>query len=615
MAETPSVLVVDDDGASRLLTCATLRQAGFRVEEAPEGAAALAACRQRRPDLVILDVDMPVMDGFACCAELRRLPGGERIPVLMMTGLDDVESVNQAFEAGATDFVTKPISWTLLAHRVRYLLRASRAMEDLQRSEDHVRRLAYYDHLTDLPNRRLFTEELEAALDRARERASHAAVMFLDLDNFKRINDALGHAVGDQLVRAVGARLANCVRGEDTVGRLGDGARHAGIARLGGDEFTLLLTDLERPEDAGPVAQRVLDAMSRPFQIGAHEIFTAVSIGISVFPENGTDMDTLLMNADTAMYRAKKLGRNNAQYYDRTMSAGARERLSLESSLRRALEREEFVLHYQPKVDVATGRIVGAEALIRWLRPEVGLVPPSEFISVAEETGLIVPMGEWVISAVCRQARGWADAALPPVSIAANLSPLQLGNAALPVLVERTLRENRLDPQFLQLEVTESVLMQDLEASLKVLRQLHGIGIGLSVDDFGTGYSSLSYLKQLPLKALKIDRSFVRDVPADPDDVAITRAIIAMAHNLKLEVIAEGVETAPQLEFLLEHHCDQYQGYFFSPPVPADRFADLLAKEGGVVARLVRTSPGNRGKAEAGESRRKTGVFQRKRGQ
>ncbi|MBI5719166.1 MAG: EAL domain-containing protein [Burkholderiales bacterium] len=696
----PHVLVVDDDAGGRRLTRATLNRAGFAVSEAGDGRAALEAMRAGIPDLVLLDVSMPVMDGFTACAELRRLPGGERVPVVMMTGLDDTASIERAFEAGATDFITKPINWAVLPHRVRYMMRASAAIDELQQNqkrlsnaqrigemgdwewdlrdnrvssseqawrifghaelpraarpedffaavhaedaqrlrhafagatargegfafdhrmqladggvrhvhqqvevaergaegqalrlagvvhditrrkdaEEQIRRLAYYDPLTGLPNRLLFVEQLERALAQAARHARRLSIMFVDLDNFKRVNDTLGHRAGDELLRKASARLAGALRAHDALARGAEASvlPEQNIARLGGDEFIVMLTDVHAVEHVAGVAQRLVQTLAEPITVQGTEVFVGGSVGVATYPEDGTDIDTLLMNADTAMYRAKALGRGGFQLYDRSMNALALDRLHMETRLRRALERDEFVLHYQPRVDVVSGRIVGAEALIRWQHPERGLLPPAEFIPLVEDAGLVIPIGEWAIQTVCRQSAAWAAAGLNPVPIAVNLASTHLRERGLPARVAQALAAHGVPASCLEIEVTESILLADPELSISIAQELAAMGVMLSIDDFGTGYSSMSYLKKLPIAALKIDRSFVRDLETDPDDAAIVSAIVALAHSLKLKVVAEGVETPAQLSFLQSVRCDQYQGFLTSRAVSVPEFERLL---------------------------------------
>jgi diguanylate cyclase (GGDEF)-like protein len=441
---------------------------------------------------------------------------------------------------------------------------------------DQVKSLAYYDSLTGLPNRLSYKDRLGEALELARRGGRQVAAFFIDLDHFSRINDTLGHEAGDQLLQQVALRLrASCRDREDEVGPAED-ALAPDVARLGGDEFTVIMPGLRRPEDAGKLARRILSSLAHPVHLAGQEIFITASIGIAIFPDDGEDLETLLMHADTAMYQAKEQGGSSYQAYSRAMNATALQRLTLENALRRAVERAEFELHYQPVVDGVTGLPVGAEALVRWRHPELGLLLPSEFIPLAEENGLIVPLGEWVLERACTENLAWQQAGLPPIRVAVNLSSRQV-RRGLPDMVARTLKRTGLDARFLGLELTESLLVKHHREDTDTLHALRAMGLHLAVDDFGTGYSSFSYLKHLPLDTLKIDRSFVREIATSPDDAAITTAIIAMAHALGLKVVGEGVETEAQCDVLRAEGCDAMQGYLFSRPVPAGEFARLLA--------------------------------------
>jgi diguanylate cyclase (GGDEF)-like protein/PAS domain S-box-containing protein len=698
MKRTARVLVVDDDAGGRRLMRATLAKAGFAVNEAPDGRAALDAMQAALPDLVLMDVTMPVMDGFAATAGLREMTGGDRVPVIMMTGLDDTESIERAFEVGATDFITKPINWAVLPHRVRYMLRASAAINDLQQNErrlsnaqrigemgdwewnladdrvtasaqawrifghaqplastasaeffvtvhdgdrerwqaaiervrtlreafsielrvrptgavrhvhqqvevieagaagfrlagavhditrrkdaeEQIRRLAYYDPLTGLPNRLSFTEQLGRALSQAERQDGRIATMFVDLDNFKRVNDTLGHRAGDKLLREASARLSAVLRSHDAVARMGADGGDNTIARLGGDEFIVLLTDVRQEQDAARAARRLVETLSEPFMIDGNEIFCGGSVGVAIYPEDGADVDTLLMNADTAMYRAKAHGRGGYQLYDKAMNESALDHLRMETRLRRAIERNEFVLHYQPRIDVVGGSIVGAEALIRWQHPERGLLQPADFIPLVEQAGLVIQVGEWALEKACAQSAKWQKMGLRAVPVAVNLASTHLRETGLPGLVARALQRHGVAAHCLEIEVTESILLADPELAVRVATELSEMGVQLSIDDFGTGYSSMGYLKRLPLAALKIDRSFVRDLDTDPEDEAIVAAIIALARSLKLKVVAEGVETAAQLALLQSMRCDEYQGFLNSRALEPQEFAALLQRK------------------------------------
>ena len=455
---------------------------------------------------------------------------------------------------------------------------------------EQVRSLAYYDSLTGLPNRLSYKERLAQALDHARRTGKLVGAFFIDLDHFSRVNDTLGHEAGDHLLQQVALRLrASCRDREDEVGPAQE-ALNADVARLGGDEFTVIIPGLTRAEDATKLARRILSSLAHPIRVAGQEIFVNASIGIAVFPEDGEDIDTLLMHADTAMYKAKEQGGSSYQTYSRSMNASALQRLTLENALRRALEREEFELHYQPIMEARTSAPVGAEALVRWRHPELGLLLPSEFIPLAEENGLIVPLGEWVLQAACAQNRAWQDAGIPPIRVVVNLSSRQL-KRSLPETIARILQRTGLEARYLGLELTESLLVNHDREDTDTLHALRAMGLHLAVDDFGTGYSSFSYLKHLPLDTLKIDRSFVREITTSPDDAAITTAIIAMAHALGLRVVGEGIETEAQREVLRRQGCDAMQGYLFSRPVPPAELAPLLAAQPARrPARRVRTA-------------------------
>ncbi|HEY3011393.1 MAG TPA: EAL domain-containing protein [Gemmatimonadales bacterium] len=443
---------------------------------------------------------------------------------------------------------------------------------------EQVRELAYYDSLTGLPNRLSYKERLAYALEQAGRNQQLVAAFFIDLDHFSRINDTLGHEVGDQLLRHVASRLRSCCRErEDEVGPALTTLAPE-VARLGGDEFTVIMPGLHDAQDAAKLARRILSSFAHPVRVGTHEIFINASIGIAIYPYDGEDIDTLLMHADTAMYKAKEQGGSSYQTYSKSMTTTALQRMTLENDLRRALERNELEVHYQPIVDAYTNTVVGAEALLRWRHPELGLLLPSEFIPIAEENGLIVPMGEWVLQSACLQNRTWQDAGLPRIRVGVNLSSRQL-KRSLTGTIGRALQMSGLEPRYLGLELTESVLVNHQREGTDALHALRAMGLHLAVDDFGTGYSSFSYLKHFPLDTLKIDRSFIREIAIQPDDAAITTAIIALGHALGLRVIAEGVETEAHLTLLQKQGCDEVQGYLVGRPVPADRFLDHLVRK------------------------------------
>ncbi|OWW19308.1 putative bifunctional diguanylate cyclase/phosphodiesterase [Noviherbaspirillum denitrificans] len=435
--------------------------------------------------------------------------------------------------------------------------------------EARIRHQATHDALTGLPNRILLADRLQQAIHQAERDGGIAAVAFIDLDHFKFINDSLGHQVGDELLKVVAARLKSCMRASDTV------------ARQGGDEFVIVLSNQKSLESVTDTIRRIIAVVAEPAQASGLDLHVTCSVGISVFPSDGHDAETLLRHADSAMYKAKELGRNNFVYFAAEMNAHATQRLDMLNSLRHAVANNEFVLQFQPKIHLATGKVVGAEALIRWRHPLRGMVPPGSFIPLAEESGLIIEIGEWVLRTACAQNMAWQRAGFPAIPISVNLSPRQLVRGDIVALVAEVLHESGLAPHCLELEITETVVMRDVDKSLVILKKLKELGVKISIDDFGTGYSSLNYLKRFPVDTLKIDRSFVSDIADDQDDAAIVKAVISLAHILNLRVVAEGVEAEEQRRFLLENGCDEVQGYYFGRPVPSESFAGkwLQAKE------------------------------------
>ncbi|HEX6412807.1 MAG TPA: EAL domain-containing protein [Burkholderiales bacterium] len=450
------------------------------------------------------------------------------------------------------------------------LARYRRLLEEKEREraaqEERIRHQAYHDPLTGLPNRASFTEHLEEAMRRAKRAGWPLALLFLDLDLFKRVNDCLGHDAGDRLLRVAAERIRRAVREADM------------LFRMGGDEFTVLLEDVRGPEEAAMVATRVLETIAEPLQLQHHEIAVTSSVGIALYPRDDVVGERLVKAADTAMYRAKELGRNRYAFFAREMNERVETQMMVEAALRRALKNEEFVLYFQPRVSAATGRATGAEALLRWKHPEWGLVEPARFVPLLEETGLIVPVGAWVLAEACRAARAWQSAGLPPLRVSVNLSSRQFRSEALCDAVSEALRSSGLAPQLLELELTESLLIENVEHAMGVMGQLKAIGTIISIDDFGTGYSSLGYLKRFPIDSLKIDRSFVRDIATSPKDAAIVKAISALARSLGIGLIAEGVEEPWQVEFLRGRHCTELQGFFFSRPVPEEALVEALRR-------------------------------------
>jgi diguanylate cyclase (GGDEF)-like protein len=697
--KNPLALVVDDDTSLRISMGAALMKVGFDVIEAENGRRALPLFRSQNPDLVLLDVLMPEMNGFETCAAIRKLTEGAYTQILMVTGLDDTDSIKRAFEVGADGFIAKPVNLMMLGQRGRYMLRAGRAFKELymsrsrlaetqklarlgnwqvdlttsefrcsyeagrllglngdggqvsyeeflaqvvdqerdmvregidkavkekrsinldyrvllsdgtqkhilnqgevllnengepemmlgviqdvtrlKQAEEEIRLLAFYDGLTGLANRILFRDRLEQAIAAATRNNQIFALLYLDLDHFKRVNDTLGHHIGDLLLKNVAETLRQNLRRSDTVARLSMDYDSM-IARLGGDEFTILLSDIKDTESAAVVARHLLQAIPAVYDCDGYDVSVTTSIGISVFPQDGTTAEMLLKNADSAMYQAKDSGRNNYQFYEESLNLAAMERFSIEKDIRRALYKEEFILYYQPQIDLATRKIVGAEALIRWFHPEKGMIPPDGFIPIAEDSDLIIGINRWVLQAACKQMSEWKEAGLPSVKVGVNLSGYKFVNQNIVQSIKDALETVRFEGNDLEVEITENVLMQDTDDTVSILNQIKALGVTMTLDDFGTGYSSLGYLTSFPFDAIKIDRSFVTECPKKPDNLVIVRTIIAMGHSLEKRVVAEGIETEEELELIKGYGCDEAQGYYFSPPVPPDTFAELLARE------------------------------------
>jgi len=578
------VLVADDDITTRMLAHQALTRQGFTVTCAEDGRHALHLFEEIRPHVVLLDVGMPHLDGYEVCRQLRRLPHGKTVPIMMVTGLDDISAIECAYRSGATDFVAKPINWLLLSHRIHYMNRASAALQELKalqalrKAEEKIHELAYIDSLTGLANRRLFRDQGQRMLERARSNNSMAALLFLDLDDFKRINDTLGHNFGDKLLQEVAERLQTSVRKSDAIGRSTVQQHSYQAARLGGDEFTVLLSEVEQAEVASVVAQRILDALSVPMMLEEHEIVITSTVGIAVFPSDGQDIDSLLQSADMAMYHAKSKSKSRFAFFTESMNLIAQRRLELENQLRNALKNQELYLCYQPLLDLRNRSVVGVEALLRWHSEKLGTIEAEEFIPVAETTGLITAIGEWVLRQACVQAKAWQNGGRFSFRVAVNVSARQFALPDFPQLIARVLAETGLDAACLELEITENLLMDDAEETINTLNKLNAMGVQLTIDDFGTGYSSLSYLTRFPIDRLKIDKSFIAAIApgADGNGVAVVQAVMAMAHSLDLSVTAEGVETDAQLIFLLERGCHEAQGYYFSHPVSAERITALL---------------------------------------
>lgn len=699
----PIVLHVDDDVASLMMAESALEEAGFDVLHAADGIEAIEMFRTHEPDFIIMDAVMPVMDGFAAISGIRQLPTGTHVPILMITGLDDLDSITRAYDEGATDFLTKPINFFILPHRVQYMLRskltadalrssqskldnaqriarlgnwewclstqhlswsrefgcviglladqrldswsdflgciadaerhnvrllAGQAIEEKQpfniefsvesvndgavrrirlEAEPHlneggecthmlgtiqditertnaqkqIHNLAYFDLVTGLPNRAQLNETLRYTLKLAKRNDTTFALLFLDLDHFKQVNDSLGHDAGDELLKQISARLTSVVRDYDMVSASEKSAseefdsQHT-VARLGGDEFVVLLGQVNRVEDAARVAERIAQSVGEPYRIGDNTVNVTTTIGISVFPADGITAEGLMKSADVAMYHAKDSGRNGYQFYSRNIHQQALARFLLERDLKEAIENDQLTLVYQPKVNLSDGNVSGVEALVRWDHPQLGMVSPSEFIPLAEETGLILRLGRWVLCQATRQMQRWIDAGIDPLLIAVNCSSVQFSRSNIIEDINNALSFSGLEPRLLEIELTESLLLQDIELGIRSLRDMKALGIQVSIDDFGTGYSSLSYLKRLPVDKLKIDSSFVKNLGVDAGDVAIVSAIITLSHNLNLSVVAEGVETQQQYDILHGFDCDEVQGYLISYPMQAADLAKWL---------------------------------------
>lgn len=577
MPQQSTVIIIDDDPLIRLVVSKTLQAAGLLTFEAVSGEEGLALFKEKKADAILLDVMMPSgMDGYAVCTELRNLPEGRHVPILMMTGLEDLESINRAYEVGATDFITKPINIPLLSHRVRYMLKGSYTTQQLLHSEQRLHHMAYFDDLTELPNRHFFQENLQQMIALAQRKKLKLGVLFLDLDGFKRINDTLGHHLGDLVLQATSERLRKSIRLSDAFAQTGMSQNSISLARLGGDEFTALLSLIERNEDAAIVAERIRINLAQPLTFGEHELTTTTSIGIAIYPDDGETADDLLKNADLAMYYAKRSGGNMYCYFSSYMMEIAMRKLTMENYLRKAVERNELNLYYQPQLDMDQGSFNGLEVLLRWDNKELGSISPTEFIPLAEETGLILHIGEWVLRQACSQAHIWCNQGISLSRIAVNVSAVQLLHRGFPALVGAILKETGLEPSLLELELTESALINDVDLVIEILDQLKQVGVQLAIDDFGTGYSSLSRLMNFPIDRLKIDQAFVRNLEQNSDNGAIAAAIIAMAGSMNMKVTAEGVETDVQFDFLKNKCCNEVQGYFLSKPLPVDEVEEFL---------------------------------------
>lgn len=553
LQQSAIVLVVDDDPSIRLVIRHSMQQCGYQVIEASNGLEAVHAVIKQIPDLILMDAVMPEMDGFRATEEIKSLEGCAEIPVLMATSLDDEASIAHAFDAGACDYVTKPFNWSVLKHRVACSLYAA----DAQRKIQH---LAYHDSLTGLPNRMLFMDRIDQAISRAKREQEKFALLFIDIDHFKVINDSMGHAAGDQLLNVMSQRLCEMLRKSDTV------------ARLGGDEFTVIIEGLEDAEHVVNITKNILSSLDMPVDINGKEVHVGGSIGIAVYPQDGESFGVLLKHADTAMYKAKEQGRNTFQFYASEMSHKAMQRLELENQLRTGIKEKEFVVYYQPKVHLLSNKCTGVEALVRWNHPERGFIPPCDFIPLAEEVGLITQLDEWVMKTACVQFQQWKAAGLPLENLSVNVSARHFKEGGLTNYCQSLLDETKITAESLEIELTESALVDNYDSAKKVLNEIHQMGIRIALDDFGTGYASMAYLKEFPFDTVKIDRSFVKDLPDDYEDAAITKAMIQLSQALNLSTVAEGIEKDVQKIYLQDQECDYGQGYLWSKPVSAEEF-------------------------------------------
>ncbi len=573
MPETIRILLVEDNMGDALLLRETRRDAGepgwFELTHVTRLEEGLVKLTTSLFDVVLLDLSLPDAHGLETLSRARAHCGGT--PIVVMTGTNDETMAIRAVQEGAQDYLVKGVAEShTIIRAIRYAIERQRLIAELAQANELQRHLANHDALTGMPNRQLFYDRLDQCFAHARREGKDVAVLFFDLDDFKLKNDSLGHDAGDRILKTIAKRVAGTIRASDTA------------ARLGGDEFTFILYDVDSPEDVARMAHTLLDAIAEPITIDANELHVTASAGISMFPADGNDVETIIRNADMAMYRAKAAGRNTYQFFLPAMNERAIERMEMEHRLRFAMERDQVKVFYQPKVELRTGRITGMEALARWRLPGGSFVNPTEFIALAEETGLIVPLGERIIAIACEQVRQWHSAGFPGIHVAVNLSPRQLQQRPsirgvdIVDTINRILQGASIEPGALKLEVTESAVLRDTDAGMSVLARLRGLGIGIAIDDFGTGYSSLNYLKVLPANELKIDRSFIRMLNHDGPDAAIVQAIITMAHSLELSVVAEGVETMEQYRRLRTLHCDEMQGYLVSAAVPGDAATQLL---------------------------------------
>lgn len=565
-----TILVIEDVESLREEILETLSYEGFDVLGAENGIVGVQMAKTYIPDLIICDIAMPELDGYGTLVALREEPKTSMLPFIFLTAMTEKGDMRQAMQLGADDFLTKPFTSSELLGAIASRLQKYNSVKEHYYDEIKAvgakfEYLSHHDELTQLPNRVLFYDSLTQVVLHAQINHKSLALLFLDIDNFNIINNTLGNDIGDQLFKAIAERLKRYTAPCDMV------------ARIQGDEFAMIISEIQSLSHVKIEAEKILDLLSRPYNLYGHEVFITSSIGITIFPEDHQQVEGLIKNAELAMYYAKTHGRNSYKLYSPELNAQSAEYMALANSLHRAIDRQEIRVFYQPLVDLQSGKIIGAEALARWQHPDLGLIMPSKFIPVAEQTGLILRLTELILEAVCRQMRSWKDLNINYGFIAVNLSTQHFRpDSNLIEMLTKVLQESRLEPEELELELTESIIMQNAEFTINVLSKLQTMGVKVAIDDFGTGYSSLSYLKHFPVNTLKIDRCFIQDVTSDRHDATISLAIIDLAHSLSLQVIAEGVETMEQVQFLKEHSCDQIQGYFFSPPLPQLEFEKML---------------------------------------
>lgn len=562
------ILIIDDEEEVRSILVALLEAAEFEVFQAANGLSGVRLAREHFPDLILCDVNMPRLDGYGVLKELREDPSTTAIPFIFLSGKGEREEMRFGMDLGADDYLSKPFRRTELLRAIDARLAKQAALirhfdSELKLAEEKLNYALHYDALTGLPNRLTLRERLNQVCLQTPAK-QNVAILSFGLDRFKRINETMGYAAGDALLRLVAERIMRCISSRDTA------------ARLNADQFAMILAGITHKGAIEDLARSLLEAVSEPFNIEGSDIFTTASIGVTFYPTDGSDIDHLIKNAEAAMHHAKEQGGNSFKLYSAEIQKMSAAEMALEASLRHALEQGQLSISYQPQVSLNTGAILGAEALVRWHHPEKGLIPPSQFVPIAEKSGLIVQIGEWVLRNACLQAKKWQDAGHNPFTISVNLTGHHFSQKNLGDRLVQILRETALEPTSLDIELTESILMKDVHTAISMLSELKRLGIQISIDDFGTGYSSLSYLKRFPFDTLKIDQSFIRNVSSDDKNAVLTTAIIEIAHNLNLKVIAEGVETQSELSFLFRNRCDAIQGYLFSRPVPAVEFEPML---------------------------------------